>query len=131
MGSSGTGKFPDYPPSREKKGDGPGQPGGGPEEDKCRRDLSNVNLDEVGGSAYSNAHNNVPNVGTAIVLRTTLLGPRLSIDTSDGQSVGLLPTEYNYLTVCMKRGLTYLGEVTSSSLKPLATVRINLRVTGK
>jgi hypothetical protein len=127
MGSTTTGKFNNYPPSQEKKGGGSGPPGGEPD-DQCRQTLSNINLEDVERSAYYQAHKNVPPAGSAVTLRTTLLGPRLSIDDSKGLSIGLLPTQYNYLVVCMKKKFSYAGEVASSSLKPSPTVRINLRV---
>jgi hypothetical protein len=130
MGSSHTGRFGDYPPSKGKK-DGPEQPGGGSGDDPCQRDLSNVTLDEVGRSAYFSAHTNVPAVGTTVVLRSTRVGPRLSIDTTDGQSIGFLPTEFNYLAVCIQKGFTYSGEVSSTAQRPAPTVRIDLRATRK
>jgi hypothetical protein len=126
MGSTSSGKFNDYPPSGEKKG-GSGGSQGGAASDRCAEDLSNVQLDEVGRSAYFLAHSALPNAGTAISLRGTLLGPRLSVDTQGGESIGLLPTEYNYLVVCMKKGFTYSGDVTTSSQKPIPSVRVNLR----
>jgi hypothetical protein len=127
MGSTTTGKFKDYPPSQEKKGGGSG-PSGGEPDDQCRQALSNINLEDVERSAYYQTHKNVPPAGSAVTLRTTLLGPRLSIDDSKGLSIGLLPTNYNYLAVCLKKKFSYAGEVASSSQKPSPTVRINLRV---
>jgi hypothetical protein len=134
MGSSTSGKFRDYPPSQEKKGGSGGSggsQGGGGGGDRCNVELSNVRLEEVGGSPYFQAHNDVPAAGIVVALRATTVGPRLSIDTLDGQRVGLLPTEYNYLVVCMKKGFAYSGEVSNSSLRPVPAVRINLRATGK
>jgi len=126
MGSTTSGKFPDYPRSGQKK-DEPEGSGGRRGTDKCARDLLNISLEEVGRSTFFRAHSTVPVAGTAVSLRSTLVGPRLSIDTQDGQDIGFLPTEYNYLLVCLKRGFTYSGEVTSSSQLRVPSVRINLR----
>jgi hypothetical protein len=124
MGSTSTGKFDNYPPSGGKKG---GPQGGGPAADQCTRDLSNVQLEEVGRSTYFEAHKIVPTTGTAIFLRNTMVGPRLCIDMANGEDIGFLPVEYNYLIVCVKKGFTYAGEVTNSSQKPIPSVRVNLR----
>ena len=132
MGSTSSGKFRDFPPSQDKGGSGgSGEAGGGAGDDQCGRELLNVPLEEVGRSTYFHAHNNVPTPRTVVVLRATTMGPRLSIDLADGQSVGFLPTEYNYLVVCMKKGFAYSGEVTNSSQSPVPSVRINLRVMGQ
>ena len=136
MGSSGSGRFRDYPPSKgkeqkEKSGSGEAGGSGGSEreprsENQCTRDLANVLLEEVGRSAYFQAHNSLPAVGTAVRLRTERVGPRLSVDTAAGESIGFLPTKYNYLVVCMEKGFTYSGEVVNSSQKPAPFVRVNL-----
>lgn len=132
MGSTSSGKFKDYPPSREKgAGGGGGGTGGAGGEDQCSRALSNVGLEEVGRSAYFEANRGVPAAGTAVLLRSTLVGPRLSVDTTDGQSIGFLPTAYNYLAVCMKKGFAYSGEVTSSSGGSTPAVRVNLQATRR
>jgi hypothetical protein len=127
MGSTSSGTFKNYPPTATKKGGSGGPQGGGPGGDHCAQELLNVRLEEVGRSAYFQARNAVPNTGIPVNLRTARLGPRLSIDTADGQSIGFLPTEFNYLVVCMKKGFSYSGEVTASSLQPVPSVRINLR----
>ena len=133
MGSSNSGKFPNYPPSKDKKqrgSDGTGASGGsdrGTEpDDQCTRALRNVLLEEVGRSAYSQAHDNLPPTGAAVHLRVQRVGPRLSIDTAEGESIGFLPTEYNYLVVCLEKGFTYSGEVVTSSQKPTPFIRVNL-----
>jgi hypothetical protein len=120
MGSVSSGKFKDYPPSKGDDG-----PAGG--EDRCEQDLRDVSLDEVGRSDYFRGHNSVPRVGTRVRLREATVGPRLSVDDTRGESVGFLPTEFNYLLLCMKRGFTYSGDVTASSDKPLPSVRVSLR----
>jgi hypothetical protein len=126
MGSSGSGKFHNYPPSGGKKAGSSGPQGKSPTRDRCAEELSDVQLEEVGRSTFFEAHDGVPKAGTAIVLRSATVGPRLSIDTADGESVGFLPTEYNYLAVCLKKGFSYAGEVTKSSKAPVPGIHINL-----
>jgi hypothetical protein len=129
MGSTGSGRFSDYPPSKGKGGSPSGGPGDGrPAEpdDRCDRDLPGIALEEVGRSEYFTARRSVPGTGTSVHLRDTLLGPRLSIDTEAGESVGFLPTAFNYLVVCLKRGFSYSGKITSSALKPVPSVRVDL-----
>ncbi len=137
MGSTSSGKFKDYPPSKGKKQKDEGGSGGHDSsgssdrglgrEDQCTRDLVNVALEEVGRSAYFQAHNRLPIAGTTVRLRAERVGPRLSIDLATGESVGFLPTEYNYLLVCMKKGFTYSGEVVSLSESRIPSVRVNLQ----
>lgn len=133
MGSSHTGKLDNYPPSKGKKdgGDQPGGAGGGGPKDLCRQDMTNVGLEEVGGSSYFSANHGVPPVGTVVSLRTTRVGPRLSIDAPGGVSVGFLPTQYNYLVVCMEKGIRYSGEVAQAAQTPIPVVRIDLRAVGQ
>jgi hypothetical protein len=123
MGSSGSGSFGDYPPSG---GSGGQKPGGAPD-DRCTKELTDIALEEVGLSAYFQVHNSLPKVGDAVTLRSAIKGSRLAVDRTDGVDVGLLPTGYNYLVACMKKGFSYSGEVTSSSVKPIESVRVTLR----
>lgn len=132
MGSTSSGKFRDFPPSKGKgggSGSGGGSGGSGKvhdDSDRCLQDVR-ADLEEVGRSEYFGAHDSLPAAGTRVELRRETIGPRLSVDTAEGQSLGFLPTEYNYLLVCMKKGFTYSGEVSTSSLSPFPSVRIVLR----
>jgi hypothetical protein len=133
MGSRNSGKFSNFPPSNEKGGGGAGGRGtstsGSRKEhsdtDRCLQDVD-VALEEVGISEYFSAHADLPPVGTQVVLRQQTIGPRLSVDTA-GESLGFLPTEYNYLVVCMEKGFTYSGEVLNATQTPLPSVRVSLR----
>lgn len=130
MGSSSSGKFHEYPPSKgkpTKKDASSGRSGGSEHDDQCVRDLEDVLLEEVGRSVYLQSHKTLPKVGVAVHIRNEKVGPRLSIDTEAGESVGFLPVQYNYLVICMKKGFDYLGELTYSSQKPVPSLRVNLR----
>jgi hypothetical protein len=122
MGSSSSASLNNYRQPNVKKGEtGKGT------EDHCAQDLSNVSLEEVGRSEYLRAHASVPNPNSGVVVRSTLMGARLSVDDANGDSIGLLPTRFNYLVACMKKGFTYSGEVATSSLTPTPSVTVDLR----
>lgn len=138
MGSSGTGRFTDYPgtPSGSSKtgsGNGSGEGGqsgdggGVSKTDQCLRVIENVALEEVARSAYFNAHKSLPPTGTAVAVRSSLVGGRIAVETIPAlELVGLLPTEYNYLLQCMKQGYKYPGKVVSTTSKPVPVVRVDL-----
>jgi hypothetical protein len=120
MGSSGSGKISDYPGTSRGNGSGSGgQDGGagggdGQPEDRCGRALS-VSLEDVEHSDYFGTHGTPPPAGETLNIRQR---KRLVAETSAGQSVGNLPTFYNYLASCMKDGWGYTGTVISSSNGP-------------
>jgi hypothetical protein len=45
---------------------------------------------------------------------------------STGDIMGNLPTQYNYLINCIKRGLNYTGVVVASGGKPIPFVVVTL-----
>lgn len=115
MGSSGSGKLSDYPGT--SGGGGGGSQGGGgdqPPEDRCARAVSAV-LEDIEHSDYYKAHGEPPPNGTDLEVRQA---KRLIAVTSDGLSVGSLPTNLNYLAACMKDGWQYTGLVTNSESGP-------------
>ncbi len=131
MGSTGTGRFSDYPGTPSGSAKAGRDEGGGSktkgEVDQCERSLVNVALEEVARCDYSVAHRGLPAVGTTVVVRTALVGGRLGVETVEGSEViGLLPTEYNYLLQCMKQGYAYAGEVKSARARPVPIVRVDL-----
>lgn len=134
MGSTGTGRFTDYPgtPSGSSKtgsGNGSeGQGGGGASKaDQCLHMIESVALEEVARSEYFVAHKILPSAGTAVIVRSSLIGGRIGVETVPAlELVGLLPTEYNYLLQCMKQGYNYPGKVISTTSKPIPVVRVNL-----
>lgn len=131
MGSTGTGRFSDYPGttsgSAKGKGTGLGNSTGPAQGDQCERALRNVPLEEVGRCEYLQSHSDLLIVGMSVSVRTTLVGGRLGVEISGGgEVIGLLPTEYNYLLQCMKQGYTYMGQVKSARLRPVPVVRVDL-----
>lgn len=130
MGSNGTNKFTDYPGtsrgSAKGLGSGGTQPGGSGDVPLCERQLAGVPLEEVARCEYFAAHASLPPVGTPVAVRPSLVGGRVAVETSSGEVVGFLPTEYNYVLRCMKQDYSYAGEVTSSTAKPIPVVRVDL-----
>ena len=118
MGSSGPGRFTDYPGSGggKPKGDPSGGGGGNghPPEDRCGRAFA-VTLEDAEQSEYFGIHGHLPPVGQPLHIARR---KRLVAETDDGESVGNLPTGYNYLASCLKEGWTYSGFVQASTKGP-------------
>jgi len=110
MGSSGSGRISDYPGSSlsSKSGGSKGGEDGGAE-DRCDKAFS-VRLEDVEQSEYYRAHGKMPPIDTPLEVAQR---KRLVAQTTDGQSVGNLPTSFNYLASCMKDGWSYVGTVRS------------------
>ena len=121
MGSTGSGSFSDYPGSRPNEG-GEGAGGGGASgEDRCARAFSCA-LEEVEQCDYFTASGGVPPANTALTIEQR--GRLFAVDSS-GQTVGALPTSFNYLADCMAAGFTYEGRVNFSASAPVASVNVD------
>jgi hypothetical protein len=132
MGSTGTGKFSDYPGGSGGKPNGPsgspGGKGGKPEEaDKCARSIKDTSLEEVALAEYFTNHKSVPPVKTKIKVRKKLVGGRVAVETSDrNEIIGFAPTAYNYLRSCMEKNWVYIGTVEDSTAGKLPKVKVDL-----
>jgi hypothetical protein len=116
MGSRGSGKFGDYIIPTGSS-------------DLCSTPIRNVKLEDTAHSDYYINHHAIPVVGTQVHIRPTLLSGRIAIETvNSGETVGNLPTKYNYLLPCIKLGKTYSGMIVSGSLTPIPFVTVNLDV---
>jgi hypothetical protein len=137
MGSTGTGNFTDYPGSQ---GAQPGGGAGGGErsgsgdgggDDLCLAPIAEVALEEVERCAYFTRSGGVPPPGTDVDVLGQLSGGRLAVVTAaDGEEIGFLPTRLNHLLACLRSGYRYPGEVTASSVIPVAVVRVGLEPTA-
>lgn len=113
MGSSGSSRLSDYSGTPAKKntsasGRG-GVSGGSSGEDPCDRAFS-VILEDFERSEYYQNHKSPPPVG----LRVTIVkGKRLLARTDKGETLGNLPTAFNYLAGCMATGHSYAGRVSA------------------
>jgi hypothetical protein len=127
MGSSGSGRISDYPGSSSSgtSGGARGSDDSGVS-DRCAKAFS-VRLEDVEQSAYYQTHGTTPSVGTHVRVSQR---KRLVAETAAGESVGNLPTAYNYLASCMKEGWVYMGVVQSAaSGPPVATLSIDFAAT--
>jgi len=121
MGSTGSGSFSDYPGSSPKEG-GQGAGGGGASgDDRCARAFS-CTLEEVAYCDFFSANGDVPPADTALSVEQR--GRLFAVDAS-GQTVGALPTAFNYLADCMAAGFTYEGRVNASASAPVASVNVD------
>jgi hypothetical protein len=131
MGSSGTGKFTDYPGTPRGSAKARSAQGGAEKAedqiDECERVLQNITLEEVARCAYFKTHNALPAVLSAVRVRSSLVGGRIAVETlSPAEVVGLLPTEYNYLLQCMEQNYKYSGQVKSTRNRPVPVIRVDL-----
>ncbi len=123
MGSTGSGMFGTY------HGEGEGAlPGGGIGSDyQCPVLLENINLEDVAISEYFSNHSNVPEYGISIEAYDHLVNKRLVVISSDTKEVlGNIPVKYNYLNLCIKKGIQYCGNVISSGVTPIPYIVVNL-----
>jgi hypothetical protein len=110
MGSAGSGRISDYPGSSSQ-----GKPSnGGPPVDRCARAFT-VRLEDVEQSDYYQSHKTTPPLGTQLEVAQR---KRLVAQTANGESVGNLPTSFNYLASCLKDGWRYIGTVQSATNGP-------------
>ncbi|GEQ99324.1 hypothetical protein JCM17844_29610 [Iodidimonas gelatinilytica] len=79
-------------------------------------------LEEVEHCDYFSANGGVPPANTALSIEQR--GRLFAVD-AGGQSVGALPTRYNYLADCMAAGFTYEGRVNASTSTPVASVNVD------
>jgi hypothetical protein len=112
MGTTGSGKFTDYPGAKKpKKGGENGAGGGG---DRCAKAFSSA-LEDVEHCDFFKKHGASPAVGTVLHLAHK---KRVVAQTSSGEVVGNLPTSLNYLAGCLRDGYTYVGTVRDSNNGP-------------
>ena len=127
MGSSGSGRISDYPgSSSQRKPGGTGGGDGTPPADRCARAF-NARLEDIEQSDYFLAHQTTPPIGTQVEV---VQRKRLVAQTTSGESIGNLPTSFNYLASCLKDGWRYFGSVQQvTSGPPVASVTADFAAT--
>ncbi|WP_417788701.1 hypothetical protein [Terasakiella pusilla] len=119
MGSTGAGRFSDYSitnTTNSKKGQNTGGDSG---TDRCLKAFS-CTLEDVAQSTYFTKNGSVPT--STSQLTVILKGRLMAVDNVTGETVGALPTSYNYLAGCMDEGHSYVGVVISSTNTPVPSV---------
>lgn len=117
MGSSGPGHLSDY---SNYKNSVAGVTGGKDTVYMCNKAVL-TNLEDVATSDYYKKHGTVPPKGTPVTITST---SRIVAVDDNGDVIGNLPTEYNYLLGCIEEGYQYEGEVSDSFTTPLPSVSI-------
>ena len=80
--------------------------------DRCRREISEVYLDDIVNCDFYKHKGEVPPVYTSVyVAEQTRNGRFRVLLTEDHSEIGLLPAEYSYLLACISKGYTYTGSV--------------------
>ena len=135
MGSGGTGKVGTYRTGNGKGasgsgtgvGGGAGGSGSGTHEIECPAIIENIRLEDVATSDYYVHHNLLPSSGNSVYLNNTIYNGRLVVKaTSTDGILGNLPTQYNYLINCIKKGMQYRGAVIASGNSPVPFVVVTL-----
>lgn len=117
MGSRGTGRFEDYQTGVE--GQRNGRPG---EDDQCGEEFS-VFLEDVETSEFYTSHQRLPEVGAQLMISVYR---RVSASSESGEVVGNLPTQYNYLKICLDEGYEYTAIVSQTLTTPIPRVEITV-----
>ncbi|TEB09362.1 hypothetical protein [Pelotomaculum propionicicum] len=132
MGSAGSGKFGTY---RIGKGEGTSGTGSGvgrmgsegSGEVECPKIIENIPLEDVAVLEYYQKYNTLPSQETSVRLRATIYRGRLVVETADlGEILGNLPTQYNTLINCIKKGMKYSGTIVASGITPVPFVVVTL-----
>ncbi|MAM73718.1 MAG: hypothetical protein CMO29_07940 [Tistrella sp.] len=120
MGSSGSGRLTDYPGS-QSKGTGNEVGSGASGGDRCGRAFSCI-LEEVELCSYFLKHKSAPPTNTILSI---IHQRRLFAVDANGESVGALPTKFNYIADCIVAGFTYKGRVVTSSSTPFTFISVD------
>lgn len=131
MGSSGFGRFGDYPGSGSFSGlgriGGQGNSGEYNSEADCPVTIDFIILEDVATSEYYTTRHELPMQGEIVELKNALHEGRLVvISSSTREIIGNLPTRYNYLYYCVESGMHYSGNVLSSGERPMPYVTVDL-----
>lgn len=122
MGTTGTGRLTDYPgggKSQLRSSQAGGEEGCG-EPDRCSKAFQ-ARLEDVERGEYYKRRGIPP---VPLKLTVAFVSPRLAAMSPEGLLVGFLPTELNYLRVCLEQDFEYVGTVTKSISLAVNTVRV-------
>jgi hypothetical protein len=84
-------------------------------------------LEDIEQSDYYQSHQATPPTGTQVEVAQR---QRLVAQTADGESIGNLPTSFNYLAACLKDGWRYFGTVQQvTNTPPVAGISADFAAT--
>jgi len=137
MGSAGSGKFGTYRVGNGQTTGGTGTGsggagaggglGGGTGEIECPSVIENIRLEDVAISDYYVNHQSLPSRGDPVELNNNVYKGRLVVKaTLTGEFLGNLPTQYNHLINCIKKGMQYSGAIVASGITPVPFVVVTL-----
>lgn len=123
MGSTGTGRFGDYPGKN-----GMGSVKGGGNTQSCPTIIETIRLEDVQQLDYYSNHQQVPPIGHLVEISNKLYHGRVVVVSSvTHEIIGNMPTQYNYLYPnCIMAGVIYSGKVVSSDELPIPYVVVTL-----
>lgn len=122
MGSTNTGRFTDYSDNSTGKRKPSGDGGGSSGDDPCQKAFS-AELEEVERCEYYRKYSILPAKGTEVDI---ILNARLEAVNKGGETIGYLPTKFNYLAACIEEGNLYSGIVSSTTKTPIIKVSVDI-----
>lgn len=112
MGSSGSGNFGNY--------------SGGGDQSLCDKTIE-ADLEDVATSPFYSKNGSLPAVGVPVSLVKTPQNGRFVVQEDATRTVlGVLPTEFNYVKVCLSQGKHFSGEVIEVSAGAIPRIRVRL-----
>ena len=124
MGSTGSGRYGTYQVGNGQTANGNGGSAG---EIECPSVIENIRLEDVATLDYYINNHSLPSADNKIELNNTVYKGRLVVkDISTNEILGNLPTQYNFLINCIKKGMQYTGTVVLSGTTPVPFVIVKL-----
>ncbi|HAW08360.1 MAG TPA: hypothetical protein DCW42_04210 [Bacteroidetes bacterium] len=121
MGSSGYGRLTDYSEKSKLPKNPTGNEGGSDGNDVCDNSFRAI-LEDFERSQYFSDHKSTPPKDKDIYV---VFEKRLSVKTlQENETIGYLPTQFNYLAACIKDGKNYIGKVVMVTQKPIVIVEV-------
>lgn len=130
MGSTGYGKFGNYPHLTDGKTNGAGGAGGIVLSDSCPAELILIKLEDIAHFDFYKTYNTVPKVDDTVLVSKEITNGRIVvIHEQENKTIGSIPTEYNKYVNCFTH-YTYTGIITNSGIFPIPYIIVTLKNNG-
>jgi hypothetical protein len=132
MGSAGSGKFGTYPSGKRQVigNEGIGSTSntfGEACEIECPTVIEHISLEDIATSEYYVNNQSLPSKDILIEVSNKVYRGRLVVKVvPTNEILGNIPTEYNYLKVCIEKGIQYTCSVIALGEKPVPFLSIKL-----